>query len=509
MRVMRYQPQGRVRINTRNPLTLGLVLSMQAGAGVRDVISGQGMSGRGSAQSIKAFDGGLAYDNRAVNSAAFVSAAGLSGALVGDQTVVFDLVLSGAYSGNAPAIGGLWRTTTQNDSWLTLDRTSVDGLTLNFRIGGVSSSRTFAIGASSLYGKRIIIAASIYRGEGRIVRLRVAADGQVLLDLEASYSASGDANVTPTGTEYVSIGSESIENATRNPNCIIYSQHHFSRVLDAREVASLSAAQWQLFAAPNGGEVGAPTAPGGSALIVTPAALLLGGGEVAMRVSRRVGVQAAAMAVSGGSVTLRAARQLGVQPGALMLTGGGAGLKAARLISATAAGLTLQTGAAQLRASRRLTVAPVDMAVTAGTLQFQYAPAPAAGSYAIAVSPAALSLSGGNVEMRVTRRIPVAGAGLAISSGEARLLAGRRILVAPAMLECAVGEVILRADRRLQVTPAQLVAAGGAVVLRYSQQIEYARAPDGFGYPPQRVEIQARPAQLGGSRPASIQRNNR
>ena len=505
---MRYQPQGLVRPSVDNPIARGLVLSVQAGAGVREVLSGRLMSGRGAAQSIKAVEGGLAFDLRGTNTAAFINVAGAADALAGDQTVVFDLVFVGAYSGTAPSIGGLWRSTAQNDSWLALDRTSADALTLSFRIGGANSTRVFNIGASTLHGRRLTIAASIYRGDGRILRMRVASAGQTLQDIEVTYSAAGNTALTPTGTEYLSIGSESVENASRNPNCIVYSEHHFSRVLDASEVASLSAAPWQLYADAQEDDFYSAPASGG-AIAITPASLLLGGGEVAMRVTRRLVAQPAAMAIESGPVALSASRKLAVQAAALGETGGEVGLRALRQVSISGAELTLQSGDAQLRAARRLTVAPIDMAIAGGSIQFVYRPTPEAGSYVMAVTPAALAITAGNVTMRVTRRMPVAPAALAVAASEVRLLAGRRMVVGTAGLSVDAGAVLMRAARRLQLDPVQLAASSGAVTLRYSAQIEYARAPVGPGYSPQRVEVRARPAQTGGFRPPATQRNNR
>jgi hypothetical protein len=290
----------------------------------------------------------------------------------------------------------------------------------------------------------------------------------------------------------------------------IYGAALFPRtVLSDEEVAGLSASLWQLFADPEEDDDFVLQAATGHSIIVTPASLLLGGGEVAMRVARRIGVQSAALALTGGNVALTASRKIAVQSAALGLSAGDVALRAARRLAVSPASLALQPGEALLRANRRLTVAPVSMAVTSGTIQFAYTPAPTAGSYVMAITPAALSLTGGNVGMRVTRRVSVAAATLNLSAGDVRLLAGYRMTVSPAALAMAGGQVLLRAARRLQIEPAQLAITGGAVTLRYSEQIEYARAPAGSGYSPQRVEVQSRPAQLGGHRPASTQRNNR
>jgi len=73
----------------------------------------------------------------------------------------------------------------------------------------------------------------------------------------------------------------------------------------------------------------------------------------------------------------------------------------------------------------------------------------------------------------------------------------------------SIAPVGMRAARRLRVSPAVLALAGGNVQLRYISQIEYARAPAGAGFAPQRTAVSARPAQTGGHRPPAIQETTR
>ena len=269
----------------------------------------------------------------------------------------------------------------------------------------------------------------------------------------------------------------------------------------------LSVNPWQLF---DGDEddYSLPTAID-LVIPVTPAALLVSGGEVAMRVSRRVAVQAAQLQLAVADVAVRAARKIGVQPAALTVTSGQIDMRAARRVAVSAAGLILQAGEVQLRAVRRLVVAPTAATLTGGSIEFVHTPIEGETNYSLPVSPAVLVLTGGNVTMRVTRKIGAAPATLTLAAGDARLLAARRLAVGAAALQVGAGQAMLRATRRLPVNAAQLAITGGTVTLNYSSQVEYTRAPAGNGYSPQRVEVQSRPAQLGGSRPASIQRNRR
>ena len=222
---------------------------------------------------------------------------------------------------------------------------------------------------------------------------------------------------------------------------------------------------WQQFAIPDD-DVYAIAALGGTTLPISPAALMLAGGNVAMRISRRVPVQPAAIQASGSNVAmrtsrrialqsaqlqlagadvaLRASRKIGVQPAALAATGGLVDLRAARRVAVSAADLVLQPGKAQLRSTRRLVVAPAVATLTGGAIEFVYTPAESGNSYSIPVAPAALTLTGGDVTMRITRRMPVTAAHLSLDAGQVRLIAARRQLVSPAHLALGGGDVMLR-----------------------------------------------------------------
>jgi len=480
------------------------VFSVQAGTGLRDQVRGLPMLGRGANQAVRAFPGGLAFDCRGVATAGYINVAGEAAQLASDQSAIFDLIIAGAPSGSVPAIGGIWRSASQDDGLLVIERSSADAIQMRFRIGGASAIRTFSIGASSLYGRRLTIAASIARGAGRSVFLRIASEGQILFDQEQTYSTSGaSSDVTPTGTEYLSIGSEQIENPTRNPNCIIHAQHHLARVVSADEVASLSRMPWQVYQAPEDDDEGAPAIE--RRLSVGAAALGLIGGQVGMRVSRRLRATPAALALSAGPVAVRAARRLRVDPAPLAVLAGPTRMMVSRRLGVQPAALAVAGQGVTMRAGRRLMVAPVALVLAGGQVAMQYSPAMAPGEYTLPVSAAAVTLGGGNVGMRVSRRLPVAAAGLVLAVGAARLLVGRRLVVSPSALAVSSGQAGIRVARRMRAQSGHMVVAGGNVQLRYSSHIEYARAPAGAGYAPQRVAVTARPAQTGGHRPPAIQ----
>lgn len=249
---------------------------------------------------------------------------------------------------------------------------------------------------------------------------------------------------------------------------------------------SLSNNLWQMFAEPDDEDDFAPAAAS-RVLQLGRAQIAFSAGQVGMKVSRRVRVQPAALALVGGPVGARAARRLGVQPAALEVAGQGV----------------------TARAGRRMQVAPASLALTAGPVAMQYSPALAPGEYSLPVSAASMQIAGGTVGMRVARCLAVAAAPLQLAAGAVRALVGRRLVVATAPAAIEAGSVRVRAARSARVSPAQLVLAGGSVQLRYSSQVEYARAPAGAGYAPQRAAISARPAQTGGHRPPATQETTR
>lgn len=261
----------------------------------------------------------------------------------------------------------------------------------------------------------------------------------------------------------------------------------WNRALSDDEMRSLAANPWQVFEGLGELEDQDFGAVESASLSVSPASLLVGGGSIGLQVSRKVGVQSAALVAVGGQVHLRATRRL----------------------TMSVADLTVQAGSAQLRALRRLAVAPAVATLVGGAVAFMYMPAESGASYSIPVSPATLALTSGAITMRLSRTITAERVGLTLAAGNVMMRADRKLGLGPAALQMASSQILLRATRQLMVEGAHLELVGGAVSLRYSAQVEYASAPLGAGYSPRRVVVQSRPAQVGGSRLASIQRNRR
>lgn len=222
-------------------------------------------------------------------------------------------------------------------------------------------------------------------------------------------------------------------------NATFLAHARFNRGLPRDVARELSANPWQLFANPEGDDDYVLRGAGGSSLIVTPASLLLGGGDVAMRTSRRISVSNMSLSAAGSNAAFRASRKVGIAPASLAITPLQAAIKVARRINLNTASIAVQSGGVSVRASRRQTVASISMALSGGSIQFAYTPMPPAGSYAVAIDPAALLASFGNVAMRVQRKLSVSrlplsmstfsvGMTYSVSSGYTYTIDSRRVL---------------------------------------------------------------------------------
>jgi hypothetical protein len=97
----------------------------------------------------------------------------------------------------------------------------------------------------------------------------------------------------------------------------------------------------------------------------------------------------------------------------------------------------------------------------------------------------------------------VGGAGL----GQINAVASGANLVGVASI--AAGSALGGAGAQDAIALGATLISSAAITPGPAAAITYARAPSGPGYTPQGTESQARPAQVGGTRPAATQRNNR
>lgn len=290
------------------------------------------------------------------------------------------------------------------------------------------------------------------------------------------------------------IGRNSVLAVTRTP-----------LALSDAQCLALSGNAWQAFLDPDDDDYAGPASAQQRVIVVEGAALAMAGGPVRMIVSRRIPVASAALALGAGHVLVHASRRLAVDRAALTLAAGPVAILAGRRLVVQPSALQLAGRDVGMRTARRMSVAQTALTLTGGQVEMLYAAKEVPGSYTLPVSAATMTVGFGEMRMRVSRRLVVTPARIDLGLGAVRALAGRRLLVSHAALAVGAAPVGLVAHRRLPVGAVALALAPGGVTLRYSSQIDYSRAPAGPGYAPQRVTVQARPAQTGGYRPPATQ----
>jgi len=112
---------------------------------------------------------------------------------------------------------------------------------------------------------------------------------------------------------------------------------------------------------------------------VLPAAMAITGGQVVGRVSRRLPVAPAAMVMAGGQVSMLYAPKpepgsytLSVSAAAMSLTGGNVGMRVARRLRVTPASLALAASAVRTLVSRRLMVSPAGLQLSGGPVTLSF-----------------------------------------------------------------------------------------------------------------------------------------
>ncbi|MEG0041611.1 MAG: LamG-like jellyroll fold domain-containing protein [Massilia sp.] len=112
---------------------------------------------------------------------------------------------------------------------------------------------------------------------------------------------------------------------------------------------------------------------------VLPAAMAITGGQVVGRVSRRLSVTPAAMAMTGRQVSMLYAPNpalgsytLPVSAAAMTLTGGNVGMRVSRRLRVEPASLVLAGGAVRMLVGRRLMVSPAGLQLTGGTVTLRF-----------------------------------------------------------------------------------------------------------------------------------------
>lgn len=228
-----------------------------------------------------------------------------------------------------------------------------------------------------------------------------------------------------------------------------------------------------------------------------------------MRASRRIAAIPAGVSTIGAAVGLRAGRRLPAALGGFDLGIAGAQLLVSRRLSAAVGAHAFSGNGTSLRGARKLAAGGGTFSMAVRPVDMVYVPGEAKQEYVLVAAVGTLELAGSIAALRARRGI-VTGAGMVSSAGSGvRLVAGRKLVSTSASFALQVSAAALRASRRMSAELGVFNGAGSDVQLRYSAQIDYASAPAGPGYVPQRRYNESRPAATSSPRPAAIQRNYR
>ena len=112
---------------------------------------------------------------------------------------------------------------------------------------------------------------------------------------------------------------------------------------------------------------------------VSPSAMAIAGGQVALRASRWLSVAPAAMVMAGGQISMLYAPEpqpgsytLPVSAAAITVTGGNVGMRIARRLRITPASLALAAGAVRTLVGRRLMVSPAGLLLSGGSVTLRF-----------------------------------------------------------------------------------------------------------------------------------------
>jgi hypothetical protein len=275
---------------------------------------------------------------------------------------------------------------------------------------------------------------------------------------------------------------------------------------DAAQLTSSANAPFQVFDDLSGEDelVAAAAAPNSYTLTAAPGTFGLSGSPASLRVSRTLAGGNGSFSLAGNAVALRAGRRVAGISGVITLSGAPAALTAARKLAVGPGAYALQGSGASLMVARRLAAAAGAFTLAGGDAQLVYAKA--ADGVTLVTSSGQFVLTGSPVAMRIARRVQAQAGSFALAGAAAAIRYSGVMSAAPGAFVAVGAPVALRVVRRLAAAPGLFDLVGGGAALAYGTTVEYARAPAGSGYAPKRNEYQARPAQLGGARPAAIEK---
>ncbi len=485
---MRYQqPQsGPVQIDWSNPLTRGLVVALNGAVSVNEAVSGRPTQPNGTVSNSVMRDG-VAFTSASASGSLTIPKPAIG---YGDVTFMARTIrtanagsayLFATYNG-AAGIGIVMQHSSISNQWGTFTSSGAN------RVGSGESAPNDGLPHTYV---------SIRAANGDVENYRdgvqkAGATGQGVFGEAESvitlHGVNGVLSVASGGATSVAL--------------------MWLRRLSPSEVAAVSANPWQLFKSPQR----AWRAAAGAAaygLATAAGAYALTGQPPALRTARKLSSSSGTYFLTGAAATALRALQTRIDRGIYVFSGTPAGIATARRLAASAGAFALSGSAAGLRSARCLSTAPGVYQLAGTTASLVYTPAPVLGSYSLAGSSGTFTLAGGAVAYRAARQFAVAPGAFALTGPAAALLRDRRSIIGPGTFATVGSDVAIRAARRIAADVGTFAINGGAAMLGYSSSVQYARAPAGPGYAPQRAEYQVRPAGEIQRRPTDVQRNDR
>jgi len=502
---MRYQPQGKLQLNRQHALASALrLLSLPGVHRGFDAVAQQAATTVG-VKMVSTPDGVVGGFGAALGAG---STDRITTGLVGDfpltgRSYIFRFRRNGGGGGN---LGRLFDKTSSGGGQFLMWYGSRAAISYGFYAGS-STERNIDIpgtASTAAVGQDcILIVAHAYDGASSTINAYV--NGQRVLNDSVVAGVLRDAPSVP-----LTIGNRASDGA-RVWDGSIELAGVIDLVLSPDQATALSGGIYQTFANPFADD-DEEARPKSYTLTVSAGAFALAGSAASLRANRKLAAEPGSFSLAGAAAVLRAARQISVTSGAFAVSGSTAGLRVARRLAAGSGEFSFAGGAAALVASRRLSTAPGSFVLVGrgATLVHTAAPAPGGPTYVLTAVPGSFALNGAPVALTAARCLAAGAGAYSLAASPVNIVAQRRLSAGGGQFELAGAAALLQVVRRLPAAAGTFTLLGSDVVLKHSAQVEYARAPAGSGYTPQRHEYHSRPAQVfTGGRPPAIQENYR
>ncbi|MFK3741437.1 hypothetical protein [Massilia sp. TN1-12] len=505
---MRYQPQGRPRINTAHPLAAGLVEVLLPGVSTYSALSGKDSS--------SVAKGGIVGASQGVGFMCTSVGRRYSTTMWSGLPFAWLVV---AHRGNSSANCSIVRKDgagTPMQEWDGLVRAA-------FFTNGGSYAGVANYGAVANYaGRTSTFCGVVSPGEKAIF-----SNGGPNVAVLPSEVVAGN------GTAPFSIGAaENGSEIAANWAVLAVFAWQGAQIPTIVQLRALEANPWQLFLDESADDdapawrdravyalnaaVGAFDLAAQGALLraarrlpAVAGSLVVGGALAALMAARRVTWRPGEFNVGAGAVQVRAARRLAAAASSAGLVTTPVSMFASRKLPAAVGALAAVGQAGSLRAARRLAGITGALSLVGRAISMVYSPAEQGQGYTLATDAGAFGLAGADAALHAHRRLANSPAAMTLAAAVVRIVFGRKLASAPAGFALQTASVTLRGVRRVPADPAVFGFEGRDAQLRYSGQINYASAPAGPGYTPQRHYNESRPAATSSPRPAAIQRNSR